>query len=71
MFAKVTIDTGGKPFIISAKNQSPDNVYVQSLTWNGNPFSGTEITYESMMAGGKLEFTMGSKPAFDIANREL
>ena len=24
MFAKVTIDTGGKPFIISAKNQSPD-----------------------------------------------
>lgn len=71
MFAKVTIDTGGQPLIISAKNQSPDNVYVQSLTWNGNPFSGTEISYESMMKGGKLEFTMGSKPAFEIANGEL
>ena len=71
MFKRVTIDTGAKPFIISAKNQSPDNLYVQSLTWNGQPFSGTEISYENMMEGGTLEFTMGSKPAFDVVNGEL
>jgi putative alpha-1,2-mannosidase len=72
MFAKVTIDVGGStPFVITAKNQSPDNMYVQSLTWNGNAVTGTEISYADMMEGGKLEFTMGSKPAWDIANGEL
>ena len=46
-------------------------MYVQSLTWNGNAVTGTEISYADMMEGGKLEFTMGSKPAWDFANGEL
>ena len=72
IFAKVTIDTGGnKPFIISAKNQSPENVYVQSLTWNGAAVTGTQIAYSDMMEGGTLEFTMGPKPASQLADQEL
>ena len=36
MFASATLQTGaGTALKIVAKNQSPTNVYVQSLTWNG------------------------------------
>ena len=43
MFAKATINLGDTPLVITAKNQSPDNVYVQALTWNGKKVAGTEI----------------------------
>ena len=40
-------------------------------TWNGAAVTGTEISYSDMMQGGKLEFTMGSKPAYQTADQEL
>ena len=72
MFAKVTIDTGGStPFVITAKHQSPDNLYVHKLTWNGDQVNGVDLRYSDMMKGGTLEFTMGSQPAFQLKEQEL
>merc|ERR1719359_1686268 len=64
MFAKSTIKVAGasKPLVIAAKNQSPENVYVHALTWNGKPVQGVEMKYSDFMEGGTLEFTMGAKP---------
>merc|ERR1712217_564963 len=64
MFAKVTVHLLGasKPLTISATNQSPENVYVQSLTWNDEPVRGVEMKYSDLMAGGTLQFTMGPQP---------
>jgi putative alpha-1,2-mannosidase len=58
-----TSTTSSSSLTISASNQGPNNVYVQSVTWNGEAIEGTSISYATMMAGGTLHFVMGSEPA--------
>ena len=59
-----TIDLGnGKTFSVVADNNSKDNIYVQSATLNGKPYTKSYIDYPDIMAGGELRLTMGSKPS--------
>ncbi len=53
---------GGKTFDIVAENNSKDNVYIQSVTLNGQPYEKSYITYEDVMKGGNLTFVMGNTP---------
>lgn len=63
-FANVSLSLpSGAHLVVTAQNQAPSNVYVQSLTWNGVPVSGVQLGYQEMMKGGTLMFTMGSAPA--------
>lgn len=73
MFAKATIKSPGtsQPLTIIAKNQSPENVYVQGLTFNGKPVDGVELRHADLMAGGTLEFTMGPKPVDEVASEPV
>ena len=52
----------GNTLTINAPNVSDQNCYIQSVTLNGKPLHCSYITYEQIMAGGELVFTMGSKP---------
>ncbi len=52
----------GNTLIIKAPNVSDQNCYIQSVTLNGKPLHCAYITYDQIMAGGELIFTMGSKP---------
>ena len=52
----------GNTLTIKAPNVSDKNCYIQSVTLNGKPLHCGYITYEQIMAGGELVFTMGSKP---------
>lgn len=52
----------GNTLTIKAPNVSDQNCYIQSVTLNGKPLHCAYITYEQIMAGGELIFTMGSKP---------
>lgn len=52
----------GKTFEIQANGNSASNLYIQSLKKNGDTFNKTYITYESIMAGDRYEFEMGSAP---------
>ncbi len=52
----------GKTFTIRAKKQSAENVYIQSATLNGLPYTKCYIMHNDVMAGGELVFTMGGKP---------
>jgi len=52
----------GKKMVIKAKNNSKENVYVQSVSLNGKPYTKTYVDHATMMKGGVLEFVMGSKP---------
>ncbi len=52
----------GNTLTIKAPNVSDQNCYIQSVTLNGKPLRCAYITYEQIMAGGELVFTMGSKP---------
>jgi predicted alpha-1,2-mannosidase len=51
----------GKTFTISAKNNSPENIYIKSMTLNGKPYTNWYIDHKDIIAGGVLEMTMGSK----------
>ena len=52
----------GKTFTVIAKNNSADNVYIQSATLNGKPLSKSWLTYSQITSGGTLNLVMGSKP---------
>ena len=52
----------GNTLTIKAPNVSDQNCYIQSVMLNSQPLHTAYITYEQIMAGGELVFTMGSKP---------
>src|SRR5699024_6726772 len=63
-FERTTISyPSGKSFTISADGVSADSYYVQSAQLNGASFDRTWVSYDQLMAGGELAFTMGSQPS--------
>ena len=63
VFRKATITMeDGKKFVIEAKDNSGDNVYVQSRSLNGQPLSRNYITYSELTSGGTLRLQMSDKP---------
>lgn len=52
----------GKEFLILAKNNSPQNVYIQSARLNGELYDKNYIRYADIVKGGELEFVMGPRP---------
>jgi putative alpha-1,2-mannosidase len=63
LFNETSINVGdGKTFTIKAVNNSAENIYIQSVTLNGEPYSLPYIDYQDIMRGGVLEFQMGSTP---------
>ncbi|NME72163.1 GH92 family glycosyl hydrolase [Flammeovirga aprica] len=63
IFDKVTMRlANGKSFTVVAKNQSAENMYVQSLHLNGEPLSKSFITQAQIEQGGILTFEMGPQP---------
>ncbi|MCK8494754.1 GH92 family glycosyl hydrolase [Spirosoma sp. RP8] len=62
-FDQATIRLGdGKKLQIEAKNNSAQNVYVQSATFNGKALQNCWLYRDELMQGGKLTFVMGSQP---------
>ncbi|WP_161889100.1 GH92 family glycosyl hydrolase [Pontibacter russatus] len=71
VFEKATISLeNGKQFTVEALNNSKENVYIQSATLNGKPYSHNYIRHQDIANGGVLRFEMGSKPATDRGTRE-
>ncbi len=52
----------GRTFTIKANNNSSTNIYIQSVTLNGQPYTKSYIRYSDIMKGGELVFEMGSTP---------
>lgn len=52
----------GKVFTVKAPAVSPENIYIQSVKLNGQPYDKSYITHEQIMSGATLEFEMGSQP---------
>jgi len=53
---------GSKNFKIIAHNNSPTNIYIQSVLLNGEKYTKSYIRHQDILKGGKLEFFMGSQP---------
>lgn len=52
----------GKTFVIEARNNSTENVYVQSATLNGRPLDKPWFYHRDLVNGGKLVLDMGPEP---------
>ncbi len=49
-------------FTIEAQNNSTENIYIQSATLNGQPYTKSYITHQELTKGGTLTFVMGNTP---------
>jgi predicted alpha-1,2-mannosidase len=64
LFDEATVNVGdGKTFTIRAKNNSKENIYVQSAKLNGKPYPKSYLMYQDIVKGGMLELEMGSEPS--------
>lgn len=67
MFENIEIDLGkkygrGGKFVITAKNASRKNVYVQQATLNGKPLKSFKFAASELLKGGSLVLEMGAVP---------
>ena len=63
LFRRATITMeDGKQFVIEARDNSTQNVYIQSAELNGQPLQKNYITYDDIVRGGRLVFQMGPQP---------
>ncbi|RFZ84394.1 glycoside hydrolase family 92 protein [Mucilaginibacter terrenus] len=63
LFDKATITLGnGRMLIIQTKNNSKDNLYIQSAQFNNQPLDNCWLYRDELMKGGKLTFIMGKQP---------
>ncbi|SEW53963.1 GH92 family glycosyl hydrolase [Chitinophaga arvensicola] len=62
---KAVIHTGaGEPFVMEAIDNSPENIYVQSITLNGKAYTKTYLLHADLLKGGVLKIKMGNKPNY-------
>lgn len=66
-FDKVTITLNpnyykGREFVITTKNNSERNQYVQRYVLNGKTLTSLTLPFSTVTAGGKLDMEMGSTP---------
>lgn len=52
----------GKTFTILAPGVSRENIYIQSIRMNGEPYKLSTISHDQMMSGATFELVMGSQP---------
>lgn len=63
LFGEVKMKVGDeKYFIVLAHGVSKENIYIQSVKLNGQPYDKSYITHEQIMSGATLEFEMGRQP---------
>ncbi len=63
VFKKATINLeNGNTFIINAKDNDKENVFIQSATLNGDEFLKNYLSYDQISKGGNLNFEMSTEP---------
>ena len=52
----------GKSLVINAPGNSHENIYIESMKFNGQDYTKNYLDYNEMMKGGVLDIEMGDKP---------
>ncbi len=64
LFGRVTVNLeNGKTFTVETKNNSPENIYIQSAVMNGTELKSPFFDHEDIVNGGHLVITMGPEPS--------
>jgi predicted alpha-1,2-mannosidase len=53
---------GGRKLIVEVRGNGKDRPYIQSVTWNGKPWTKSWIEHAELAKGGTLFFEMGDQP---------
>lgn len=53
----------GETFVIEARNNSPENVYIQSARLNNKPYNKSYLKHADLIQGGELVLEMGNTPS--------
>ncbi|WP_319481563.1 GH92 family glycosyl hydrolase [uncultured Draconibacterium sp.] len=61
---------GDKLFQVKATNLNKTNIYIDSVTLNGEPYEKSYITHADVVKGGVLEFTMTASPNKNFGQAE-
>ena len=71
LFDKVTLTfENGRKMVIQARDNSMENVYIQSIILNGKGLSKNYIKQSELTGGGDLIFKMGPEPEKNRGTRE-
>ncbi len=63
LFKKITLKLeNGKTFVINARNNSAENLYVQKAKLNGKTHTKTYLNHSDITNGGTFNLTMSSEP---------
>ena len=66
LFEKATIDLeNGKSFVIRARGNSEENVYIKTARLNEKPISRNYLHHGEIVDGGELEFEMADQPNYN------
>ncbi len=52
----------GRELVIEAEGLSENSPYIQRVTLNDEPLTGTQLSHEQLAAGGHLRFELGPEP---------
>jgi predicted alpha-1,2-mannosidase len=64
LFDEATVKVGdGRTLRVSAPGNGPASPYVQSVRWNGKPWTRNWISHADLIEGGELVFEMGPHPS--------
>ena len=63
LFKNVKLNlNNGKTFSITAHNLNKENIYIQSIKLDGEPYTHTYLTHQQIMDGAHFEFEMSNTP---------
>ncbi|MES2336879.1 MAG: GH92 family glycosyl hydrolase [Pseudomonadota bacterium] len=67
LFARADLRVGdGARLVIDAPGNTAATPYVQSVTWNGRPWTRSWMSHADLIRGGTLGFVMGASPNRDF-----
>lgn len=70
LFDRVKLELGkGKQLEIVAHRSSPSDQYIQSVTFNGKPYTRSWFNHREIVDGAKIEFTLGSQPNLEFGTK--
>ena len=62
-YQKITVNlSNGRQLVLKTENLSGQNIYIQSVTMNGEPYSPVYFNHNDLMQGGEIVFKMGAEP---------
>lgn len=62
LFEKATIKLANGKQLVITTNDPQKNIYIDKVTFNGKEIPTNFITYQDLMQGGELQFTLNSSP---------